>query len=64
MANPDERAPPVDKPRLCQNCTYWHVKSGDMGLCRAHAPTPDFAAQARYWPGTRFDDWCGEFTAA
>lgn len=53
----------------CADCRFWqkHKKvtknipgeTGDvwLGTCRRFPPHT-------YWPGTREDDWCGEFKAA
>lgn len=60
-------APPV-VPR-CDDCACWTLRYGTpsgryTGDCRRMAPLPEDRQPLGpvWWPQTRSDDWCGEFS--
>ena len=59
----------AQKTALCEACTYWEAKSGEVGECRRHAPQTvvfnvdtEVKFESRF-PLTKAQDWCGDFTA-
>ena len=49
----------------CGECRFWEHGSGDVGLCRRHAPPATAASDPHdkrhgIWPQTKKNDWCGE----
>jgi len=48
--------------KTCKNCQWWDPINSVIGECRRMPPHPaDNVADPRWWPGTKRDDWCGEF---
>ena len=55
----DESLP--DRARSCGDCRFWcEDDSGDLGVCRRHAPRVGDKQYIADWPKTIRTDWCGE----
>lgn len=49
----------------CDECQWWvkNPRTVTVGECHRMPPFPaDDIAAPRYWPTTKRDDFCGEFT--
>ncbi len=48
----------------CADCIKWEPRTGNFGLCRAHAPQPTVLKAQETdnfilaWPSTGINDWC------
>jgi len=60
---------------ICKNCQWWDVELGVVdehgitnAFCHRYPPRVTMALQnnsiinVMSWPGTKEDQWCGEFT--
>lgn len=51
----------------CANCRYWDGHESERGNCRHASPRTHCVTIGTeleviaVWPGTRADDWCGQF---
>ena len=60
---------PEPEKKICGYCVHWrqYMTGKPEGQCRRHAPRPIFIDRRKGgdadWPGTRGDDWCGEWSA-
>jgi hypothetical protein len=46
----------------CGMCRYWKpVDTKNSGECHRRAPIKTFSGQTFFWPGTKRDEWCGEY---
>jgi hypothetical protein len=56
----------------CGSCKFWSTEIGtpSAGLCCRHAPRPRITNPTEghgvlntRWPGTKEEEWCGEWSA-